>query len=71
MYCKTLTNNSNDSQFTEKCKDHIICSCGYNLICVDKIYKNNWKNYIGKDAIDKLSNNLLNDCEYCRGVIEK
>ena len=38
----------------QKYQDHIVCSCGYKLICVDERDSKPQKTDFGEDAIDKI-----------------
>ena len=65
------TDNSYNGLITEKCLDHIVCNGGYKLICVDKQYCEPFKSNFGEDAIEKLWNDIINESEYCRRIIER
>lgn len=64
------TDNSYNDPITEKCLDHIVCNDGYILICVDKQYCEPFKSNF-EDAIEKLWNDIINESEYCRRIIER
>ena len=55
---------------TKKYQDHIVCSYGYKLICVDERYNKPYKTYFGEDAFDKFINYMIKARKYCSKIIE-
>lgn len=45
---------------TKKYQVHIVCSCGYNLVCVYELYSKPYKAYFGEDAIKTFFKHFLN-----------
>ena len=46
--------NSNKS-YTNKCQNHVGCSCGYKLVCVDDKFSKPSKSYLGKVVYNFIS----------------
>ena len=51
-------------------QDHIVCSYGYNLICVDERYSKPHKTEIGGDTIDQFLNDMIKETGYCSTVVK-
>ena len=66
----TKINNENIS-YTQKYQNHIPCSFAYKVICVDKKFSKDIIVYRGKDAIYKFIEKILEEYDYCNGVIKK
>ena len=60
--------NPEDS-YTNKYQKHIACSYGYNLVCVDDKFSKPFKTYLGKDAVYKFINNMIEESKYCSEAI--
>ena len=54
---------------TNKYQKHIAYSYGYNLVCVDDKFSNPFKTYLGKDAVYKFINNMIEESKYCGEAI--
>ena len=54
---------------TNKYQKHIACSYGYNLVCVDDKFSKPFKTYLGKDAVYKFINNMIEESKYCSEAI--
>ena len=55
---------------TKKYQDHIVCSYGYKLECLDDQYSKPYKAYFGEDTIGKCLNDMIKECEYSSKIIE-
>ena len=64
------TDNVDFGPDTKKYQNHIVCSYGYKLICVDERYSKPYKTYLSEDAIDKFLNDMIKESENCSKVIE-
>ena len=64
------TDNINFGSNTREYQDHIVCSCGYKIICVDDRYSKSYKFYFGEDVIKKNLNHMIKESEYCSKIIE-
>ena len=42
---------SSDESYTNKYQDHVACSYGYKLVCVDGKFSQPFKIYLGEDAV--------------------
>ena len=60
--------NPEDS-YTNKYQKQIACSYGYNLVCVDDKFSKPFKTYLGKDAVYKFINNMIEESKYCSEAI--
>ena len=59
-----LISSTDNIDFGPKAKnyqDHIVCTYGYRLICVNKLYSKLCKTYFGEDAIDKFLNDMIKE----------
>ena len=54
-----------------KYQKHIACSYGYKLVCVDDKFSKPFKSYIGKDAVYKFINSMIEESKYCSDVMKK
>ena len=67
---------NNDKQntkefYTNKCQNHIACSYGYKLVCVDDKFSKPFKIYFGKDAVYKFINIMIEESKYSNEVMKK
>ena len=58
--------------YTEACQTHEDCGCGYKVVCCyhDK-YSKPIQTYRGEKAVYKFMEKMLEEVEYCKGVIKK
>ena len=59
-----LISSTDNIDFGPKAKnyqDHIVCTYGYRLICVNKPCSKLCKTYFGEDAIDKFLNDMIKE----------
>ena len=52
-------------------KKHVVCSCGYKLVCVDDNFSKPFKIYLGKDAVYNVINSMIKESKYYSDVIKK
>ena len=64
------TDNIDFAPNTKKYQDHIVCSYGYKLVCLDDQYSKPHKAYFGEYTIGKCLNDMIKECEYCSKIIE-
>ena len=50
---------------------HIACSYGYKLVFVDDKFSKLFEKYLGKDAVYKFINNMIEESKYCSKVMKK
>ena len=62
--------NPNES-YTKKYQEHVACSYGYKLVCVeDKSFKP-IKSYLGENAVYIFMINIIEESKYCSDVMKK
>ena len=54
-----------------KYQKHNGYSYGYTLVCVDKIFSNTFKSYLGEDAVYNFINSMVEESKYCTDVMNK
>ena len=54
-----VTDNIDFCPNTKKNQDHIFCTYGYKLICVDDLYSTAYKAWFGEYAIDKYLHDMM------------
>ena len=62
---------NSDEPYTNKYQKHVACSYGYKLICIDVKLSKPFKSYLGKDAAYNFINSMVEENEYCSGVMKK
>ena len=55
-----------DESYTDKRQDHIACSYGYQLVCVDGRFSTSGQICRSQNAIYKLINNMLGEVKCCK-----
>ena len=56
---------------TNKYREHIACSYGYKLTCVDDKFCNSFKTYLIEDAAYNFINSMIKESKYCSEVMKK
>ena len=51
-------------------KEHVACSYGYILLCVDDKFSMRFKLYLGEDAIYSFINCMIEESKYCTNTIK-
>ena len=54
-----------------KYQKYIPCNYCYKLVCVDDKFSKLFRKYLGKDAADNFTNNMIEESEYCCVAIKK
>ena len=62
--------NPNES-YNSKYQNHVVCSYGCKLICVDDKFSKPFKSYLGKDAVYNFISSLIEESKYCSDVMKK
>ena len=62
---------SSNSSYTRKYEEHIPCSFGYKVVCVDNKFGKKIALCREKDAVNKFIKSILNEYNYCRKVMRK
>ena len=58
--------------YTEAYQTHEDCGCGYKVVCCyDDKYSKPIQTYRGENAVYKFMEKMLEEVEYCKGVIKK
>ena len=60
-----------NSSYTKKYQSHIPYGFGYKVICIDNRFSKYVVIYRGKDCIIKFISMILEEYEYCNGVMKK
>ena len=60
----------NNSLWTRKYQDHVLCGFGYKIVCVDDRFTKDVVIYRGKDCVNKFISAILREYEYCRDVMK-
>ena len=60
---------SDDNTWCVKEQDHVPCSFGYKVVCIDDKFNKDVVVYRGKDCVSKFISSILNEYEYCRRVV--
>ena len=55
-----------EESYTDKYQNHISCSYGYKLVCVDYKFSKSFKTYLGKDAVY----NFIGESKCCSEVMK-
>ena len=64
-----LVQEENEKQNPKEYQKYIACSYGYNLVHVDDKFSKPFKTYLGKDAVYKFINNMIEESKYCSEAI--
>ena len=57
--------------YTNKFENHVGCSFGYKLICVQDQFSKLSKTHLGQDAVHKFITNMVEESKYCSRVMRK
>ena len=60
-----------DEPYINKYQNHVGCSFGYKLACVDDHFSQPVKSYLGQDAVHMFITNLVEESKYCNQVIKR
>ena len=52
-------------------QNHIACSYGYKLVCVDNKFSKPFKTYLGNDAVYNFINSIIRESKYCSKAMKK
>ena len=56
--------------YMNKYQQHIGCSCGYKLVCVNNKFSEPFKLYFGEDAVYNFNNSMIEESNYCSEVMK-
>ena len=62
--------NINES-YTNKYQNHVACSYGFKLVCVDDKFSKPFKSYLDEDAIYSFITSKIEESKYCSHVMNK
>ena len=62
---KGVKSDKNNGSYTGKYQDHIPCSFGYKVVCVDNKFSKKVVLYRGKIAVYKFIKAILGEYDYC------
>ena len=68
---KVESSGKNNGSYTKKYQDHIPCSFGYKVVCVDNKFSKKVVMCRRKNAVSKFIKAILSEYDHCRGVIKK
>ena len=60
-----------EESYTSKYQKHIVCTCGFKLVCVDDKFGELFKAYLCEDAGYNFINSIIKVNKYCSDVIKK
>ena len=60
-----------EEYYTNKHQKNIACSYSYKSVCVDDKFGKPFKTYLGKDAVYKFINIMIEEINYCSELIKK
>ena len=60
-----------DQSSTNKYQNHVVCSLGYKLVCVDDKFRKPFESYLGQDAVYKFITNMAKNRKYSCHVMKK
>ena len=56
---------------SESYTNHVACSYGYKLVCVDDKFSKSFKSYLGEDAVYNFISSMIEESKYFSGVMKK
>ena len=62
--------NLNES-YTNKYQEHVVCSYGYKLECVDDKFSKPFKSYLDEHAAYNFISSMIKESKYCSDVMKK
>ena len=66
-----ISNNKNNTSYTEKYQDHISCSFAYKVVCIDDKFSKKVVLYRGKNVVFRFIEAILKEYDYCKKTIRK
>ena len=67
-----MKKEKDNRSYTEAYQTHEDCDCGYKVVCCyDDKYSKPIQTYQGENAVYKFMEKMLEEVEYCKGVIKK
>ena len=57
--------------YTKKYQNHIACSCGYKLVCVDDKFSKPFELYLIEDTVYNFISIMIEEKKYCSDVMKK
>ena len=60
-----------EESYANKYQNLAACSYGYKSICFDYTFSKSFKTYLGKDAVHKFINSMIEKSKYCSIVVKK
>ena len=54
-----------DEIYMNKYQNHVGCSYGYKLACVDDQLSKPFRSYLGQDVVHKFISNMVKESKYC------
>ena len=57
--------------YTRKYQDHIPCGFSYKIVCIDDRFTKDIVVFRGKNCINKFITKILEEYEYCSGIMKK
>ena len=69
--CNLRDVESNESSYTKKYQDHILCSFAYKVVCIDDRFTKPIVVYRGENAAYEFIKAIFKEYKYCKQVINK
>ena len=60
-----------DESSTNKFQKHVLCRCGYKLVCVNHKFSKSFKSYLGEDAVYNFISSKTEESKYSSDVMKK
>ena len=65
------SDKNNNTSYTQKYQDHILCSFAYKIVCTDNRFSKKVVLYRGENAIIRFIDTILEEYYYCKKIIKK
>ena len=69
--CNLKSVKCNEGFYTEKYQDHIPCSFGYKIVCIDARFTKPTVIYRGENGAYEFIKAILKECKYCKKTNER
>ena len=60
-----------DASHKNNFQNHVGCSFGYKLLCVDDQFSRPYRSYLGQNTAHKFITNMVKESKYCSRMMKK